>query len=550
MKKTLFTINKLTNYVSLFLISTMLLLHTSSKAQSYQKAYGRVMPDQQQLLDITMGSDKHLYASGTFRNLVAFPQLNVYGAISKLDTAGNLLWYKGYLPAPGGALDVYVLRSVFEGAAGDLYAYGSYLTDSASSYCLMKLNLNGEVQWARKYYDFLPDEFAKAIYHQGYIYIVQRNKIVKLNAQGDFIRAKEIQLPYLTLREIHLEDTNSIYITGDFNDENEMAIPVLKFNHQLDFIGGKVIYSGGAAGWGNVIATDPNGQVIVGAASGVCFSLDTLMQLNWAKKIEAVQANDTNSLTVISVFKSIQPLNENKHEFISAITGEYYDLATFQYYHVLSRLNSNGEFTTVKAIKKAPFPNNNNHIPSDLIVNKNAYYLAGDLTDTAFQYHLNYLQKGILDQTNCGEEALPNTVKDIKSIFNLVNIADSLIVSSADQAVSTSIQVVNITPAYDSNYCFGIPSTLGLSDKEMTSSLQLFPNPASKSITLSLSGTSKETTNLQVQIYSLMGTLVMEQNIHHSVSSDISLETLQPGVYFVVVNAQDGQQFYQKLIKQ
>jgi len=81
------------------------------------------------------------------------------------------------------------------------------------------------------------------------------------------------------------------------------------------------------------------------------------------------------------------------------------------------------------------------------------------------------------------------------------------------------------------NFCL----TLGLDEKLISSSIQLFPNPANESITISSNGMKIQ----EIELVNLTGQLISTTKVKAS-SANIDISTLSSGVYLVKIHAEEG----------
>jgi hypothetical protein len=91
-------------------------------------------------------------------------------------------------------------------------------------------------------------------------------------------------------------------------------------------------------------------------------------------------------------------------------------------------------------------------------------------------------------------------------------------------------------------------SVLGTSDVENMNSIKIFPNPTKDKITIS-NVANKNINN--VQVYSVLGKLVDNQNIKENIESvHLNLDYLDSGIYLLKINTVEGRSKTQKLIIQ
>lgn len=537
-------------YLNFFLV---IFYSLSLKAQTFQKAYGVQMPDQQQLFDLTIDQNNSVYSSGTFRNLSTFPVSAYYGTVSKIDSSGRLLWYKGYLPSTYTMFEALFIKSTFQVDKNSVYCFGTFLGDSAgrSGYYLLKLDLNGQVIWSKFIEDEIPEEFARAIYGNNGIYAVMRNKVVKFNLDGNVVNSVQFNLDYLTLRRLFISKDGSLILTGDLIKDSKLTTPVIKLDADLNYIQGNLYSVEDIAAWGNAIAEESNNNIIIGTAEGISFSIDKNGKINWAKQIKTEQTDST--LSAINLFKDIQPLSAEGKDFIATITGEYYDNVTYQYYNVVCKLNQDGKLSDFRVIRKAPFPNNNNYIPSALKVDRTgqSFFLAGDLTDTAQMYHLNYLHRGKVNGLGCGEEKREVTILDIKSKVTSESLSDTFLVSYDAEAIPSEFIVKNIQPTYDSTYCFeptGTASVFGPAKK--LTNVKVYVKREQNELHILFPENAENNTQYFIEIYNSTGQIMMAFESDGKASEILPIDKLAKGVYYISIVKGDGNIYRQKFINQ
>lgn len=123
--------------------------------------------------------------------------------------------------------------------------------------------------------------------------------------------------------------------------------------------------------------------------------------------------------------------------------------------------------------------------------------------------------------TNCG--AVPGYVGNNQDCDD----TDDLINPNATDAFGNSI---------DEN-CDGVDGVVGIDEQATGLSVELFPNPASATITLS----GKLTTELAVRIFSMQGGMVSETTVSLNESCQLDVAYLKPGSYFVqITDMQSG----------
>lgn len=531
----------------------IILVIQQSFAQTFQKGYGIADDDnsnQQELYDIKLAQDNIIYTSGTFRNIDYFSRVAFYGTVSKLNTFGNLLWYKGYIPEDYNDFESYFINSVFQSSSNESYCFGSFLGNSIprAGYFLQKLSTNGELVWSKFISDEDgADENAKAIYGNNAIYAIMKNKIIKFNLSGEILNSIKIDNNLATLRTLHISNTGKLIVSGEIYYNDNWHVPVLIFNQSLSFERGTLYRSNLDFFYAKSIVEGPenninqeNYDILIGCSSGISFSIESFDgQLNWAKQI--LGEDNGSTLFEINEHKEIKSISNQNNLFLVALDAFYSDDASFQNSNIICKLDSNGSYSDFRIINQAPFPGNNNFTPFGIDVNteSNSYYLAGDLTDQNLTKHINYVQRGALNQLGCGEIALNVNFEDVTTEIITNPFPSSLLILYPKTSVSRNFITETITSNYDNTYC---ENNLSNTDFENNFSLSIFPNPTQNILNIQTQETIKV-----VSIYDMIGKNVSTIQI---TSNSLDVSNLAKGVYMMKVINENDKIFFTKFIKE
>ena len=539
MKKTL---------IHLFII----LVVQQSFAQTFQKGYGVTDNDnsnQQELYDIKLGQNNFIYTSGTFRNIDYFPRLAFYGTVSKLNTFGGLIWYKGYIPEDYNDFESYFINSVFQSNVDEIYCFGNFLGNSVSraGYFLQKLNTSGEIIWSKFIGDEDgADEFAKAVYANNAIYAITKNKILKFNLSGEIINSTKIDNDLATLRTLHVSSTGKLIVSGEIYYNDNWQVPVLIFNQSLSFESGTLYRSNLDFFYAKSLAEGPendigqeNYDILIGCSSGISFSTESFNgQLNWAKQI--LGEDNGATLFEINEHKEIKSISNQNNSFLVALDAFYSDDESFQNSNIICKLDNDGNYSDFRIINQAPFPGSSNFMPFGIEVNtaSNSYYLAGDLTDQNLTKHLNYVQRGTLNLLGCGEIALNVNYDDITTEIITSPFPSSLLTTYPKTSVSRNFITETITSNYDNTYC---ENNLSNTEFDNNFSISIFPNPAQNIINI-----HSQETIIEISVYDVLGKKVIVNQL--SVNA-LDISNLAQGMYIIKIIVKNDKTFSSKFIK-
>ncbi len=85
---------------------------------------------------------------------------------------------------------------------------------------------------------------------------------------------------------------------------------------------------------------------------------------------------------------------------------------------------------------------------------------------------------------------------------------------------------------------------IGTEDFSMENKLSMLPNPASHTVSFNLKNDSIRV----IQLFSIRGTLVYSEKNLDSINKTVSIENLNPGIYFAKITSEKGQSIVKKLI--
>ena len=522
-------------------------------SQYYQKSFGKVFDntntDQQELQSIINFDQQNLIVSGTFRNVNTFPELAFYGTISKINKEGNVLWYKGYMPANFNAYDSFFISSQIKTSSNEFVAIGTFLSGSQNSgYILLKVNENGEVILSKKINDQLADLNAKIIYHNNNLYAILGNKVVKFDLQGNIINS--ISASSLSFRDIAVDSFGNIILVGDYvsNDPNSpinTGLPVIRLTENLNFVNGGIFHSStlGSLFAHSVIAST-SGNLIIGGES-IYLSINSNNNLLWGKMIPNFE-----SLPFSDSYNAILNFSKDSNEDIYFIAGGFYsdadgtygpnntDVENFQYYTALCKINPiDGTITSSKEIKNG-FLNSINHIEAKrFFIENNFIYAVGSIRDFYGEYKLNYLHKSDKNIISCGETSRNISLSNINQDINYYPLTNDALNTVNLQSNTLVINAVDIPINYENQSC---SQSLGLDDNELDT-VSIYPNPSSTDITID--GISDL---VKVNIIDSLGRRVTKLSGNSSNQFDVSF--LTSGIYILEIVTND-KIYYKKLLK-
>lgn len=527
-----------------------ILVAVQLQGQVFQKAYGRFQPDQQEIRSIVPGEQKSLYGSGTFRNYTFFPTLNFHGSLSKLDSTGQVQWYKAYLPSDAEAFDALFINSLFQ-VDTTLYGFGHFLGGNVqrTGYMLINFSRNGNVKWAKFLKDELGDEFAKAVRAGNFIYATMRDRIVKFDLQGNVqkmiqYKAGIVNNNSITFRDIYVNKKNQVVVTGDmiWNLNGLTKTPLFIFDTNLQLLSARNYWPANDGAYGTSLCEGPDHSMIIGGATGETLCVDSLGQVKWARRFQQEVNLVDSSLNHISHFVDIKPLNAQHSQLMVAVEGEFYNNVDFQFYAVVARLDGNGNFSEFRVIRKAPFAgsSNFNTYALEVVPTQNRFYLAGSLRDAASTKHLNYLHYSKILNAGCGEERKVPVISTITANYLSEELPDTLVVVDTIQAYDRSFTMQNISTEYDTSFCMpgtdlNLVNVLESGTSEQA--LLVYPNPGSDQIWINLTETSG---TWHLTLRSLDGKVVLVQELEGKVPVNVS--ALSQGIYLAEI--ENGSQHY------
>lgn len=517
-----------------------------TQGQYFQKAFGIISPNQQELYSLNRDSD-NIYTSGTLKNFNYFPELNFWGTLSKLSSDATIIWSKAYLPNDANTFDSMFINSIQYIDDNSIYGFGTYLgTAETSGYYLIKFNSSGSVLWAK----FIRNEvqtFSDLIIGNNAIYAVLLDKIIKFDFNGNVINSVKIDLEFnINLRKSCLTDSGNIVVTGDAIINSTPGMPVLTFNQNLDLVSG-YFYSKDLNGslFGNAIAVATNDKIIIGASDNIV-CIDSLTgELLWSKIINNIET--PTSLDGLVNLIDIQPLNAEKTQFYTTFSANYFDDQINLFYIVNANVDALGNFSQFKAIKRTPFNSIDNYqIPYSLSVDlvDNSYFISGSLSaqdqTSENEYHLNYLHKGNLNELSCGEETISQNliVPDNSSIY--LNIfPSSLVVPATVTVISKTLNVEDLILDYNNLYCLDpILSTPHVGFLE----IQIAPNPVQDILSVQSNQAVK-----QIMVYDMLGKLIEMKRV---TANSIDVSQLSKGIYMIKLTSDSNQVFVSKFVKE
>lgn len=116
-------------------------------------------------------------------------------------------------------------------------------------------------------------------------------------------------------------------------------------------------------------------------------------------------------------------------------------------------------------------------------------------------------------------------------VYYMVEVINPNDCATGERSVRLNSSMSNIATNY----------AVGMEDNELSSSMRVYPNPATESIRVSLP--SDKTGTALLQIRNMVGSLVAEQELNLTALSsgtDLNVSTLKPGVYTLMVTSTEG----------
>lgn len=532
------------NYFILFLF--VILSTPFSFGQGFQKAFGVNNPNQQDLYDLSIDSNNTIYASGTFRNISYFPEFNFYGSLSKINPSGSLNWFKAYLPTDAVPFDGLFINNIIQTDDNSIYGFGVHIggTDDRTGYYLIKFNNSGQVIWS-KFISGPWEQFSHAVYGNNAIYGIMRDTVVKFDLNGEIINSVKVNLNYdITFRSACVTSSGDIIVTGDIFYNATWGTPVITFDQNLNPLSGYYynVADGGSI-YGTSVTESSDNKIIVGA-SGLTFAINKINgSVYWARSFEIHEQDNT----VESLFNmnDIKAVNNEKTEFYTSFNGAYYDDNRNIEYIATAKLDNEGNFTELKAIKQTPFTSVDMfHNPYSLHVKpeSNSFFIAGNMyaedAGSGEDYHLNYLHKGNLNQLECGDQPVGLHFLIDDSLLTQNAIPMNLIIPTTIQSVTKQFNVFDVIPDYNNTYCI---DALSLPTIE-TSETQVFPNPAKDVLNIQMLQTITE-----ISVFDVLG---KEVTVPRTSSNSIDVSGLSEGLYILKIISEDQKSFSSKFIKE
>ncbi|SRX76007.1 T9SS type A sorting domain-containing protein [Aequorivita antarctica] len=528
--------------VALFIFLSLVVLNNTLKAQNFQKAYG-YSEDQQELYDLILDQNNNSFTCGVYRNVFLFPERNFFGTVNKIDTDGNLLWNKAYLPTDAVSLDGFFLYSIIQDSQNYIYAIGVYLGGpNRDGYYLLKINDQGEVIWAK----FLNEEIqllSDLLYANNAIYAVLQDRIVKFSLDGEVLEAVKINLGFdILLRKGLALSNGNIVVTGESLLNNNHNAPVITFDQNLSPVSSYTYYRDTQnAIYGTSLAEAADSYLIIGLSDSSVLSIDqNTGEILWVKSfITKETPSSSDSLNFVEQIVATSNLNNN---FFVAINGSYFDQNTNQLYIALTEIDSQGNVSDIKAIKKVPFNSIDTYLSVSTLAlnNTGSYYLSGRLVavQNGTSHHLNYYHKGTIDELGCGEETINFEIADTKSSLLKDIFPANLIIPTTQAVSSKQFNVLDILTDYDNKYC--IDPILSVEDLE--TSVEIYPNPTQNILNI-----VSQQSIVEVKIFDVLGKDVGNLNISNN---QIDVSQLNQGLYFLNIKFDNNKLNISKFIKQ
>lgn len=504
------------------LIILALILFTNSLqllAQSFQKFYGSTSL-MARTYSAALSSEGSIYSGGVIKGALS------RGTLSKSDPSGTILWYKSYIPADFQIMDSYFINSVFESMDSSVYAFGTYLSEAATSgYYLQKTDDQGTLLWAQFIQDDSPSLMSKAIYANGAIYAMMGGKISKFDLNGQILAT--IKTDDFFFRDLYFTTSNSLVVTGETTIQDSVYFPVISFDEDLNFNYGSLcqytnlfIYASSITEAPEVLTSDENDLIVSANSMTGPFSFNFRItkegEIVWAKRFldEVLSPSD---ILAVGPSVSIEPLSSSRNEFYQLSQFYFSDADVYlQEKQGLIKFSSDGDFTEFR-VSGAQVGNLE---VSDLIIDFStaSFYATGSWTTN----DLNSLRLGNLEALGCEEtnESIP--LLDIQDAITVYPFDASLITFESDVAVPKSMITQNLLIDVDDMIC---SQALEVSGEEK-SEIQFYPNPADNTVKLVTPGNGVG----EIKIFDALGREI-EQFTESGNQLDVS--QLIPGVYIV-----------------
>jgi uncharacterized delta-60 repeat protein len=214
-------------------------------------------------------------------------------ATIKYNTNGDELWVKRY---NGPANNYDAATSIAIDPLSNVYVTGSSVGKLADDFTTIKYNMNGELQWLRRYNSSGDDFFAKVIKLDtaGNVYVAGESgglTTVKYSSDGNQKWAASYIGPNGgedSLRSLAVDRNGNVFITGAFGSDPELTIVTIKYN------------SAGKEKWARTVfgpyIPEREGSVNVGVSvdvdtSGNVFMTGTIENLMHARDIITIKYN-------------------------------------------------------------------------------------------------------------------------------------------------------------------------------------------------------------------------------------------------------------------
>lgn len=558
----------------------LIIIETNAQSPTFEwaKPLGGTSQDQTRSMDI----DKYgnTYTLGWFQGTVDLdPGLGTYNItsygsfdvfISKLDNNGNFIWAK---QIGGSWIDIGT--SVKVDSLCNVYVDGSF---------------NNTV-------DFDPGPGIYNLTSTGG-FAVGNTFILKLNANGDFIWAKQIN-GYANkgnnARSITLDQESNVFITGLFVGSADFDPGVSTYSLTAGGTSNAFISkldSGGNFIWVKQFTTDSsvvpvdlevdkkgniysigtfNGTADFDPGIGVHNLASTgdydiyISKLNntgdfiWAKQFSGPYKKTPRDLTVdkygsvysTGTFSGTVDFNPNGVFNLTSFGGN--DL-------FLSKLDSVGDFIWAKQLGGI-----NHDIGSAVVIDEEInMYVVGGFSDTVdfnlnngtFYLHtINYLSNSFILKL----DSLTNLkwvlqIQGSNSASHLkIDRNKALYISSAFSGTcdfDPGSNIFNVTSSGGSDICIykmSQQTTVGLNQNESMNNINIYPNPNNGKLNLIVLNLKFK--NLRLEIYNCLGELVLK-NIIENEKNSIDLTNQVDGIYFIKVISDNSTLFSQKILKQ
>lgn len=544
----------------LFLNSFLLSIYSLvCHAQGFQKSYGKAdndgLSDQQELYNMCNNDSESLLACGVFKNISTFPEIAVYGTVSKMNKNGTVNWYKGYLPTDFIPFESFLISSIFKRENGETYCLGSYLSmEARTGYILMKLDAEGEVVFAKKIRDEEIDLYPKAVLKDGFIYASLFDKIVKFNLDGEIVQAKKFE--HLSFRDMNLDQNNNLILTGEYVNTNpdvelNLACQIITLDGNLQLVSGNLYttdpFQTGSMYGQSIIATEGN-KIIVGGPSGVYFCANPDGQVAWANMIPQFSSPipadgygpfwDLQSSSDGMIVGVLDAFFSNNDGVVVGPTeeGEEY----FQHYSAFCKIDPATGSVISKDLKAGHFTGINHISLNNIVIDNDVIYSGGKILDDYPLYKLNYIHKTGIDALGCGEAARSYTIESWQDqILPVVPYPASSITPVTELLISdVEMFSVPIPMNYENLSCREV---LGVDETVMNNVISIHPNPVDDTLnistTISIAG---------IRVFDVLGKEFKVQNLSEN-SYDFS--TLSSGIYLIQVKDTQNNIITQKVIK-